>query len=73
MMSMKQKGLNASLLTYSPGKSELISLQRGDAVVICDAGGGTVDLISYEVESMNPFQLRALTIPSGKSDVYASL
>ncbi|KAF2735606.1 hypothetical protein EJ04DRAFT_522759 [Polyplosphaeria fusca] len=30
------------------------SLSIGDAFVICDAGGGTVDLISYEVEALTP-------------------
>ena len=30
------------------------SLQVGDAFVTCDAGGGTVDLISYEVEEISP-------------------
>ncbi|KAL4917369.1 hypothetical protein BDW62DRAFT_183956 [Aspergillus aurantiobrunneus] len=28
--------------------------QAGDVYVICDAGGGTVDLISYEISSVNP-------------------
>lgn len=30
-------------------------IQVGDTFVICDAGGGTVDLISYTVEHLNPF------------------
>ena len=30
------------------------ALQEGDAFVVCDAGGGTVDLISYEVTELNP-------------------
>lgn len=29
-------------------------LHRGDAFVVCDAGGGTVDLISYEVQGVLP-------------------
>jgi hypothetical protein len=28
--------------------------QIGDAFVICDAGGGTVDLISYEIVNLTP-------------------
>ncbi|KAF2968060.1 hypothetical protein GQX73_g5510 [Xylaria multiplex] len=40
-------------------------LKDGDAIVICDAGGGTVDLISYEIMSLYPFRVRALTVPSG--------
>lgn len=30
------------------------TLDIGDAFVVCDAGGGTVDLISYEVEEVSP-------------------
>jgi len=30
------------------------TLNTGDAFVVCDAGGGTVDLISYEVEAISP-------------------
>jgi hypothetical protein len=41
-------------------------VQIGDAIVICDAGGGTVDLVSYEVKSLQPFVLAGLTAPSGK-------
>jgi hypothetical protein len=36
-----------------------------DAFVICDAGGGTVDLISYEIVGLAPFEVKALTKPSG--------
>ncbi|KAL6232783.1 hypothetical protein BDW75DRAFT_216790 [Aspergillus navahoensis] len=31
--------------------------QPGDVYVICDAGGGTVDLISYEIASVNPIAM----------------
>ncbi|KAF3906929.1 hypothetical protein AA313_de0205175 [Arthrobotrys entomopaga] len=30
------------------------SMKKGEAFVICDAGGGTVDLISYQVENLQP-------------------
>ncbi|KAJ0287318.1 hypothetical protein Brms1b_003743 [Colletotrichum noveboracense] len=30
----------------------------GDHIIVCDAGGGTVDLISYEILSMEPFVVR---------------
>jgi hypothetical protein len=32
-------------------------LKAGEAHIICDAGGGTVDLITYEVKSINPTQM----------------
>ena len=37
--------------------------------MICDAGGGTVDLISYEIVNMDPFELKALTKPSGITNI----
>jgi hypothetical protein len=44
------------------------SLNVGDAFVICDAGGGTVDLISYEVVATRPrLELKELVPGSGKS------
>ncbi|KAI0891531.1 actin-like ATPase domain-containing protein [Annulohypoxylon nitens] len=33
-------------------------INKGDTYIICDAGGGTVDLISYEVEQASPFAVR---------------
>jgi hypothetical protein len=42
------------------------SLRIGDAFVLCDAGGGTVDLISYEVEAISPrLKLKELVPGSG--------
>lgn len=35
--------------------------------VVCDAGGGTVDLISYQVESMKPFRISECSIGTAKS------
>jgi hypothetical protein len=37
----------------------------GDAFVICDAGGGTVDLISYEVTALDPLELKELIPGTG--------
>jgi len=43
-----------------------ISLKEGDTFVICDAGGGTVDLASYEIKSLNPYiQLAGASVPTG--------
>ncbi|KAK6357987.1 hypothetical protein TWF730_007341 [Orbilia blumenaviensis] len=42
------------------------SLAKGDTFVVCDAGGGTVDLISYEVEKVQPtFRLREAAVGTG--------
>ncbi|KFG77530.1 hypothetical protein MANI_111979 [Metarhizium anisopliae] len=46
-------------------KAKDLTLRNGDIIVICDAGGGTVDLVSYEIQSLDPFELKALTAPSG--------
>jgi hypothetical protein len=40
-------------------------LEEGDVFVICDAGGGTVDLISYKVESVDPPALQEAVVGSG--------
>lgn len=37
----------------------------GDVFVICDAGGGTVDLITYEVQSLTPLCFREVVPGSG--------
>ncbi|KAL2066732.1 hypothetical protein VTL71DRAFT_2804 [Oculimacula yallundae] len=42
------------------------SLAVGDAFVVCDAGGGTVDLISYEITQLNPrLELKELVPGTG--------
>ncbi|KAF8861505.1 Hsp70 family protein-like protein [Acephala macrosclerotiorum] len=48
------------------------SLAVGDAFVICDAGGGTVDLISYEITQLNP-QLEVKELVPGKGGMAGSL
>ncbi|KAF7165714.1 hypothetical protein CNMCM5623_009814 [Aspergillus felis] len=39
--------------------------ENSDVVIICDAGGGTVDLISYRVKSVNPLELMEVTEGTG--------
>ncbi|KAH8169917.1 hsp70 protein [Sarocladium implicatum] len=48
-------------------KIGLLSLKVHDAVLIVDCGGGTVDLIAYEVEEENPFTVAECTAGSGDS------
>lgn len=57
----KLAGLHPVTLIKEPEAAALytmhsldFALNIGDAFVICDAGGGTVDLISYEVVSVTP-------------------
>ncbi|TVY90525.1 Heat shock 70 kDa protein 12B, partial [Lachnellula willkommii] len=46
--------------------------QVGDAFVICDAGGGTVDLISYEITQLKP-SLELKELVPGKGGMAGSL
>ncbi|KAF5964023.1 Hsp70 chaperone protein [Fusarium bulbicola] len=48
------------------------ALSTGDCFVVCDAGGGTVDLISYEVVSTEPTLDLAELVP-GKGNMSGSL
>ncbi|CAD0100746.1 unnamed protein product, partial [Aureobasidium mustum] len=48
-------------------KTGLLSLKVQDAVLIVDCGGGTVDLIAYEVEEEHPFTVAECTAGSGDS------
>lgn len=48
-------------------KSGLLNLKVGDAILIVDCGGGTVDLIAYEVEEEQPFSVAECTAGSGDS------
>ncbi|KAF8863039.1 actin-like ATPase domain-containing protein [Acephala macrosclerotiorum] len=48
----------AALATYFDSEIKHNPIvQAGDSFVVCDAGGGTVDLISYTVKSFEPFRL----------------
>lgn len=51
--------------------SENLSLKVGDAFVVCDAGGGTIDLISYKVEKLNPLRLKMCSEATG--DLYGAV
>jgi molecular chaperone DnaK (HSP70) len=44
-------------------------LKEGDNFIVCDAGGGTVDLISYEILRVNP--LKVTESVGGTGDVSA--
>ncbi|OBT68440.1 hypothetical protein VE03_02862 [Pseudogymnoascus sp. 23342-1-I1] len=48
-------------------KAGLLNLKVHDAILIVDCGGGTVDLIAYEVEEESPFTVAECTAGSGDS------
>ncbi|KAM0460413.1 hypothetical protein ACHAPV_005207 [Trichoderma viride] len=49
-----------------------VALNSGDVFVVCDAGGGTVDLVSYEVETTNP-KLQVKEVVPGTGGMAGSL
>lgn len=44
-------------IAYTLGAIRAEGLKVGDSFVICDAGGGTVDLISYKIVGLDPLKL----------------
>ncbi|KAK9480834.1 hypothetical protein V1514DRAFT_324579 [Lipomyces japonicus] len=46
-------------------KRGVLELKEADTFLIVDCGGGTVDLIAYEVEDENPFTVRECTKGTG--------
>ncbi|KAI9792787.1 MAG: hypothetical protein M1816_001519 [Peltula sp. TS41687] len=61
LVSLVKEPEAAALFTSHLLKGQ--GLEVGDAIVICDAGGGTVDLISYEIKNLVPLELKEL-VPS---------
>ncbi|KAM6516430.1 hypothetical protein FALCPG4_014614 [Fusarium falciforme] len=55
----------AAALATLHDKAEENSLKKGDAFVVCDAGGGTVDLISYKVNNTSPLEIEECAIGDG--------
>ncbi|KAH0553368.1 hypothetical protein GP486_006563 [Trichoglossum hirsutum] len=47
------------------GMEQHSRLNEGDCFIVCDAGGGTVDLVSYLVESSDPLRLKECTEATG--------
>jgi hypothetical protein len=69
--------LKRTILTTEPEAAAIYTMQSlrgsvqddqfavGDGFIVCDMGGGTVDMISYRVASLNPTTLEEATIGSG--------
>ncbi|KAL8774384.1 MAG: hypothetical protein Q9203_004239 [Teloschistes exilis] len=55
----------AAALATLKDKAEESTLKIGDAFVVCDAGGGTVDLISYKIEGLDPLKISECAIGDG--------
>lgn len=52
-------------------KTGLLNLRKHDALLVVDGGGGTVDLLAYEVTEESPFTIREITASSGDSCGFA--
>ncbi|KAK7946742.1 Hsp70 family protein [Apiospora aurea] len=61
-VSMIKEPEAAAIYTLS---EQSLALQKGDICLICDAGGGTVDLITYEVAQSSPLELAEVVPGSG--------
>ncbi|KIW85159.1 hypothetical protein Z517_00549 [Fonsecaea pedrosoi CBS 271.37] len=40
-------------------------VRAGDCVIVCDAGGGTVDVVSYQVARVHPMELNQVAVADG--------
>lgn len=60
----------AALAVLKEKKDEGEPLQVGDCFVVCDAGGGTVDLISYKICALDPLQVDECAVGDGTYTLY---
>ncbi|KAK4182907.1 hypothetical protein QBC35DRAFT_419950 [Podospora australis] len=79
MQAAKTAGIFPVTLIKEPEAAALhtmhsldFSLKEGDAFVVCDAGGGTVDLVSYEVSALTP-TLKLKEVAPGTGSMSGSL
>ncbi|KAM3506928.1 hypothetical protein MY11210_007359 [Beauveria gryllotalpidicola] len=79
LKAAKAAGIYPVTLIKEPEAAALYTIQQldafldpGDVIVICDAGGGTVDLISYEIERVSP-SLELREIVPGTGDTVGSI
>ncbi|KJZ69823.1 hypothetical protein HIM_10776 [Hirsutella minnesotensis 3608] len=55
----------AAALATLHDKAQDHALTKGDAFVVCDAGGGTVDLISYKTLGLDPLRIEECAVGEG--------
>ncbi|KAK3366132.1 hypothetical protein B0T24DRAFT_723740 [Lasiosphaeria ovina] len=56
------KEINSLSASTAGGSSDGSGWQVGKQVIICDAGGGTVDLVSYSIDQATPYLKRFLNL-----------
>ncbi|KAL8992491.1 MAG: hypothetical protein Q9188_007572, partial [Gyalolechia gomerana] len=57
---------------YALSKMRPFGLRIGDTFILCDAGGGTVDLIAYKITAITP-TLRVVEVTKGSGDQCGSI
>ncbi|KAG9188814.1 hypothetical protein G6011_07519 [Alternaria panax] len=55
----------AAALAILKEKDQEKKLEVGDSFVVCDCGGGTVDLISYKITGLNPLRVEECAMGDG--------
>jgi molecular chaperone DnaK (HSP70) len=60
----------AALAVLKDKQEDGDKLQVGDCFVVCDAGGGTVDLISYKIGGLDPLQIDECAVGDGMFAVH---
>jgi len=58
---------SAAIYTLKNVDTTHSQIRVGDRIVVCDAGGGTVDLISYDIERTHP-SLSVMECAAGTGD-----
>lgn len=54
-------------------ESNQLILKKNDCFILCDAGGGTVDVVAYEVKEVEPtLKISQLSLPTGTLESIAS-
>ncbi|KAI4218635.1 MAG: hypothetical protein LQ349_008631, partial [Xanthoria aureola] len=56
---------------YALQHMSVYDLVKGDVFVVCDAGGGTVDLVSYRINTLKPI-LRVVEVAPGQGELCGS-
>ncbi|KAI4720030.1 actin-like ATPase domain-containing protein [Aureobasidium sp. EXF-10727] len=56
----------AAIYALKSMEQETKMLAEGDNFIVCDAGGGTVDLISFQICSLSPLRLKESTPGTGE-------
>ncbi|KAL8865022.1 MAG: hypothetical protein Q9198_009511, partial [Flavoplaca austrocitrina] len=56
---------------YALQHMSVYDLEKGDVFVVCDAGGGTVDLVSYRIMALKPV-LKVVEVTPGKGGLCGS-